>query len=194
MADKTNSNFKTALNELLSGKVTTDSPVEKINVEFDGEVTSGLSSSASAPINYGAAKKSGAETVITEDVIIEGNISSSSKLRILGEVTGSVTSTDDLVIAGKVGGEIKGNGILLIDCSVTSDIISSGEVTISDNSNITGDIKADRVISGGVIKGGINAKTVTLKTSSRTFGDISCESITIERGASLKGRLETVGD
>ncbi len=190
MANKENSNFKTALNELLSGKITTEeeSPkAPKTPVAQEAKATF----TASAPMSSVSAQSSGAETVITEGVVIEGNISSSSKLRILGEVTGNVTSTDDLVIAGLVGGEIKGKGILLIDCSVTSNIVASGEVTISDNSNITGDISADKIISGGVIKGNLNAKFVTLKPSSRTVGDIKCDGITIEKGAALKGRLET---
>ncbi|MEG0091149.1 MAG: polymer-forming cytoskeletal protein, partial [Oscillospiraceae bacterium] len=164
MANKETNNFKAALNELLSGKTTTEetkkpplfkedempTPVpdtsaaeEKLrqaieaaqnNVEekieepaleapvetspLYNEAASDISKpTAPTPSEYEPVPQvsvvnmqqtvehmaSSNETVIAHDVIIEGNIKSSSKLRIVGEVTGDVKSTADVVIEGKVG-------------------------------------------------------------------------------------------
>lgn len=132
------------------------------------------------------------ETVIAHDVIIEGNIRSSSRLRIVGEVTGDVKSTADVVIEGKVGGAIQGNNIFLSECEVNNSITASNEVTISERSMINGDVKAGAVTSNGVINGNLDAQSVTLNSASRTVGDVKCKLIKIGEGAGLKGALETI--
>ena len=56
---------------------------------------------------------------------------------------------------------------------------------------VNGDIKAGGVISNGTVHGNINASKVVLSEESKTIGDVSCKTIRISEGASLKGKLET---
>lgn len=132
------------------------------------------------------------ETTIAHDVIIEGNIKSSSKLRIVGEVTGDVKSTADVVIEGKVGGSIQGCNIFLSECEVNNSITATNEVTISERSMVNGDVKAGAVVSNGVVNGNLDAHNVTLNGASRTVGNVKCKLIKIGEGAGLKGNLETI--
>ncbi|MBQ7284306.1 MAG: polymer-forming cytoskeletal protein, partial [Oscillospiraceae bacterium] len=132
------------------------------------------------------------ETVISKSVVIEGNVRTTSKLTIKGEVTGNVISTADLVITGKVGGSIQGSTIKLSACEINDTVTATSEILISPNSVINGDVKAGNIVSEGCINGNIDADSVTLATSSKTVGDITCKTIRINEGASLKGKLETI--
>ncbi|MEG1895470.1 MAG: polymer-forming cytoskeletal protein [Oscillospiraceae bacterium] len=254
MANKETSNFKAALNELLSGKITTEEPKkpplfkeeeqptpvpdtseaqEKLmqaieNAQFNMEDETVVDSESQdlykeleaevvemvqpakepveAPREYEPIPQvsvvnmqhtmenlsTGSETVIAHDVVIEGNIKSSSKLRIVGEVTGDVKSTADVIIEGKVGGSIQGNNIFLSECEVNNNINASNEVNISERSMVNGDIKAGAVTSNGVVNGNLDAQSITLNGASRTVGDVKCKLIKIGEGAGLKGKLETI--
>lgn len=198
MANRETNNFKQALNELLAGKITTDEPETTVKAETAVE-TAAKNEAAEAvkEIENNLFKEmdcalSSEDTVIGKSVVIEGNVRTTAKLVINGEVTGSVISTADLVITGKVGGAIQGNNITLNQCEINDTVTASNEVVISPQSVINGDIKSGSLTSEGSINGNVSANTVTLLGTSRTVGDISCKTIRINEGASLKGKLETV--
>ena len=211
MANRETSNFKQALNELLAGKITTDEPVnekpkaEEVKAEAPkaepvtssifkeesaqdivNQIQSDIFSEPAAPVDPTE------ETVISKSVVIEGNVRTTSKLTIRGEVTGNVISTADLVITGKVGGSIQGSKIKLSQCEINDTVTATSEIIISPNSVINGDVKAGMIVSEGTINGNIDADSVTLANSSKTVGDITCKTIRINEGASLKGKLETI--
>ena len=211
MANRETSNFKQALNELLAGKITTDEPVNEKPKAEEAEteapkaepVTSGIFKEESAQdiVNQiqsdifsepAAPVDPTEETVISKSVVIEGNVRTTSKLTIKGEVTGNVISTADLVITGKVGGSIQGSKIKLSQCEINDTVTATSEILISPNSVINGDVKAGMIVSEGTINGNIDADSVTLANSSKTVGDITCKTIRINEGASLKGKLETI--
>ena len=197
MANKETNNFKQALNELLAGKITTDEPTH--------DYTTPVEETKSEPVKTDSTYQTAIdvvaeiektldqeETVITKGVIIEGNIRTTSKLTIMGEVTGNVTSTADLVIKGKVGGSIEGNNVMLSQCEVKDTVTAQNEISISSMSVVNGDIKSGSVVSNGTVYGNINASKVVLSEESKTIGDVVCKTIRISEGASLKGKLETV--
>lgn len=202
MANRETNNYKQALNELLAGKIATDEPETAANNAVKAETaaeTAAKNEAAEAvkEIENNLFKEmdcalSSEDTVIGKSVVIEGNVRTTAKLVINGEVTGSVISTADLVITGKVGGAIQGNNITLNQCEINDTVTASNEVVISPQSVINGDIKSGSLTSEGSINGNVNANTVTLLGTSRTVGDISCKTIRINEGASLKGKLETV--
>ncbi|MBE6894822.1 MAG: polymer-forming cytoskeletal protein [Ruminococcaceae bacterium] len=202
MANKETSNFKQALNELLAGKITTDEPVAEPKAEEAKPVSSSIFKEESAEeivnqiqsdiFTETAPAASSEETVISKSVVIEGNVRTTGKLTIMGEVTGNVISTSDLVITGKVGGSIQGSKIRLSQCEINDTVTATSEILVSPNSVINGDVKAGTIVSEGSINGNIDADSVTLANSSKTIGDIKCKTIRITEGASLKGKLETI--
>ena len=213
MANRETNNFKQALNELLAGKITTEENEAKANKE--PEKTETVKAEPVKPVSSSIFKEESAadivsqiqsdifnepattassteETIISKSVVIEGNVRTTSKLTINGEVTGNVISTADLVITGKVGGSIQGSRIRLSQCEINDTVTATSEIVISPNSVINGDVKAGTVISEGSINGNVDADSVTLANSSKTVGDITCKTIRINEGASLKGKLETI--
>ena len=198
MANRETNNFKQALNELLAGKITTDEPVQETKTPAvkQDEAVKNEAAEAVKEIETNLFKEldkvTDDETVIGKSVVIEGNVRTTSKLTVNGEVTGSVISTADLVITGKVGGAIQGNNITLNQCEINDTVTATNEIQISPQSVINGDIKSGAIISEGIINGNVNANSVTLLGTSKTVGDISCKTIRISEGAALKGKLETV--
>ena len=196
MANKETNNFKQALNELLAGKLTTDEEPKytetAATVTEEPKTDSDTYQKAIDVVAEIEKTLDHEETVITKGVVIEGNIRTTSKLTIMGEVTGNVISSADLVIKGKVGGAIEGNSITLSQCEVKDTVTAQSEVNISAQSVVNGDIKAGSVISNGTVSGNISANRVVLHEESKTVGDVSCKTIRISEGAALKGKLETL--
>lgn len=91
------------------------------------------------------------------------------------EVIGTIRFTSDMRIDGKVNGEI---------------ISPSGNVTIGDSAQITGDITATTVKVMGNVEGKITATHTELKTQSHVVGDIKTTTLSVEQGAQIAGRTE----
>lgn len=187
MASKKTSNFKVALNELLAGK----SAVEEASLEQNKKEAVEKAVETVLSKTKTVAEKTG-ETVIAEDVVIEGNINTSSKLRVVGKVTGSITSTEDILIEGTIGGEINGKSVYFNSGETNSNITASYEVRISEKCVVNGDVKADIISNAGFITGNLSAVNVELTQNSRTVGNIKCKTIKIIEGACIQGNMETI--
>ncbi len=87
-------------------------------------------------------------------------------------VTGNLVSPGDLHIDGTVDGDIH--------CQ---------SLTIGPSATVTGNIFATDVLIRGALVGGIEARSVTLGRTAQVNGDILHETIAIEAGAVLEGRL-----
>jgi len=96
--------------------------------------------------------------------------------------------------------------ILLSDLAVTGDIVEKEKITIDakingnvkadeiatfENSNIKGDVDANRIKLGGKLQGNVKSgKTEILKTAD-IEGNLSQDTLSIEEGAALKINTET---
>lgn len=87
-------------------------------------------------------------------------------------VTGNVSASVDLHIDGKVQGDLKCANLV------------QGEA-----SEIKGSVIADTAKLAGAIDGSIEAKTLVIHASARITGDVTYESVTIEQGAHVDGKL-----
>jgi len=91
------------------------------------------------------------------------------------EITGSIKFSTDMIIDGKIDGEI---------------ISEKGKVTIGENANIKGDVKAGEVKLYGKVDGKITSERCELKTKSILNGDIKTKMLNMEDGAKLSGRTD----
>lgn len=94
----------------------------------------------------------------------------------------------DTVIAG----DISASADLHIDGSVTGDI-SCNALVQGESSEITGAVRAESVRIAGLVRGSIAARDVVILKAARIEGDVSYDSLTIEQGARLDGRLSPNG-
>lgn len=87
-------------------------------------------------------------------------------------VTGNISASVDLHIDGKIQGDLKCANLV------------QGEA-----SEIKGAIIADSAKLAGLVDGSIEAKSLIIHASARITGDVTYESVTIEQGAHVDGKL-----
>ena len=91
----------------------------------------------------------------------------------------------------EIKGSIKFQKELLIDGKVEGEINSEGTLTIGENANIRGEIKAKAVTVYGKVQGNITvAERCELKSKSTLQGDLKAARLTIEDGATFIGKSE----
>lgn len=135
-------------------------------------------------------KKNDELTVLTADTVIDGDITSSSAMKISGEVKGNVTSTKKIEILGRIIGDVVGDSIVLSAGYVEGNIEAKTDVVISDGMELLGDVKAENLTSGGKIKGTIDInRLIALDGSAVCEGSISASLINIKTGAKIKGPI-----
>ena len=88
----------------------------------------------------------------------------------------------------KIVGNLASAGDLQIDGTIEGDI-TSRRLTVGEGALVQGAILADSVRIYGSVSGEIKANTVNLAKSARVDGDIGHQSIAMEAGASVSGRL-----
>ena len=133
-------------------------------------------------------------SVITEETVINGDVSTSSALIVLGTVSGNVTSSDDVEVRGVVNGEIKANNVNVSHSSLQGNVTCTGNLYVDKDSSIEGNISCNQVKLAGRIKGQIDVKrTVEFLNNSVVEGDVFAESIAIEHGAVIQGYVNIKG-
>lgn len=188
------SNFKTAVNELMNGVLgeTGDETVEE----------SGTTQSWQAPTKFmetvrmggqDPSRKPGGNSIIAEDLIIEGNVFGDSTIQINGKVKGNVSITGDIVAKGIIEGDAKGNNVTLSKSNIRGNVNAKRVLSVDSESVIVGNISGSSIEVDGKVKGDIHAEdTIVLKKSAIVFGNVEAKTISMEAGAALKGKLNVL--
>jgi len=93
-------------------------------------------------------------------------------IKIKGEVTGS----EDLFVDGLVDGKLS---------------LANGSLTIGPNGHVMADVHAREVIVRGKIEGKVSGRDrVQLWSTGQVTGEVQTERLSIEDGASLRGKVE----
>ena len=87
-------------------------------------------------------------------------------------ITGNVSASVDLHVDGKIDGDLKCANLV------------QGEA-----SEIKGAVTADTAKIAGLLDGSIEAKTLIVHATARITGDVTYETITIENGGKVEGKL-----
>lgn len=88
-------------------------------------------------------------------------------------ITGNVTATADLQIDGRIDGDVRCGGL------------SQGP-----EGRIKGNVVAESARLGGSIEGAVSVRNLTIASSAKIMGDVAYETIAIENGAHIDGRLK----
>lgn len=87
-------------------------------------------------------------------------------------VTGNIAASVDLHVDGKIEGDLK--------CA---------NLVQGESSEIRGGVSAESAKLAGLVDGSIEAKVLIIHASARITGDVTYESVTIEQGAHVDGKL-----
>lgn len=94
----------------------------------------------------------------------------------------------EVTISGNVGG----NGDLHLDGAVEGDI-RCNNLILGPGGRIKGNISAETATLAGTVGGTVSARTLIVEKTAKINGDLSYESVSIENGAQVDGRLTQRG-
>ena len=170
--------------------ISEDEGVRVVNISRNG-LGAGFSQSLDMAVSKAPAI-SGNSTVIAPGTVVDGSISSSEDLMILGVVNGDVLNARKLIIHGEVTGSISAIDISLVDCIIAGNVIAQNSTEMTKDSCILGDLTTENVTVSGKVKGNIEATgNGVFKKESVVLGNISVGNIVIEGGARMRGFVTT---
>lgn len=127
-------------------------------------------------------------SVITESMIINGNLATEGGLDIRGSIVGNVEALGKLNINGVIQGNSQAAEIYAENAKITGELRSSGSIKVGQSTVIIGNVYATSAVIAGAIKGDIDVKgPVILDSSAIVMGDIKSKSVQINNGAVIEG-------
>jgi cytoskeletal protein CcmA (bactofilin family) len=99
---------------------------------------------------------------------------------------------NDLTIVGQ-GLRIISKGTLQVDGDITGDVVGS-EVIIGEKGRVTGIVSGESVVVRGEVAGTIRGMRVVLQSGAKVEGDVHHQSLAVEQGAYLDGRVRRPAD
>ena len=89
-----------------------------------------------------------------------------------------------------VDGDVVEKDKIILDAKVTGDI-KADEVITHSKSNVVGNIKSKIASLGGKLKGNVNSDQITVKKTANIEGVLNQKTLSIQEGAHLKIKAET---
>jgi cytoskeletal protein CcmA (bactofilin family) len=111
---------------------------------------------------------------------------------VLDEVRrGSSQSATTVIARGvKVEGEFTSQADVLVDGEVHGTFSTEGLLTVGSEAKIKADVKAGSAVISGALEGNMTVeKRVDVKATARITGDVTADTITVEAGAVIAGRM-----
>lgn len=127
-------------------------------------------------------------SVLTESMVINGNIATEGALDVRGCIIGNVEALGKLNITGEIQGNSQGSEIYTEGARITGELRSQGSIKVGQNAVILGNIFATSAVIAGAVRGDLDVKgPVILDSSAIVMGDIKSKSVQINNGAVVEG-------
>lgn len=131
-------------------------------------------------------------TFLASGTTLEGKLTSKGDVELAGNFNGEIEADGNVTLRAEATCNIVASSLNVVTCHLTGDSNISGIVTISENSEVTGNITADELHCSGTITGDITVKTaLALAQTARIYGNITAGTISMARGAVIKGTVTT---
>ncbi len=126
--------------------------------------------------------------VITAGMRIDGDVTTSGSLDVIGKINGNVTANGKLNVTGALDGNLTAAEIYAENARITGEVRSSGAAKIGQSTVIIGNIYANSAVIAGAVKGDIDVHgPVVLDTTAIVMGNIKSQSVQINNGAVVEG-------
>lgn len=126
--------------------------------------------------------------IITQGMVINGDIISEGSIELTGSINGNITALGKLNISGTIVGNSKAAEIYAEGAKITGEVVSEGTAKIGQSTVIIGNITATSAVIAGAIKGDIDVRgPVILDSSAIVMGNIKSKSVQINNGAVIEG-------
>lgn len=132
-------------------------------------------------------------TVIARDTVIEGNLTCTSDITILGQVKGDVTAKGHVYACGSIEGHVTCESMAMSSCTLEGNVDATSGVIQDAESTLVGDVTAANLTAAGKIVGDVTVENcITLKSSAVILGNITFRDLAVEQGAVLRGEITTI--
>lgn len=178
-------NFSKALYDVFGvGHEQPESPIEEQTLSTEVSTTSVAEPVQAAPYTLVPA------TFLAPGTALEGKLTSKGDVEFAGNFNGEICAEGNVTLRAEASGNITATSLNVVGCHLTGDCVISGSVNISDNATVTGNITAEELVCSGVVVGDIVVKgALALETTARITGNISAATMSMARGAIIKGKL-----
>lgn len=192
MAKKNDSNFKKAMNEFLGSSVKEESVKAEREKTLIVEEPAAEAVTKTRPVEKKAANfstiKPLEEAVIPAGMVITGNVTTQSNMRIEGSIVGDVIAEGNILLVGMIEGNVSADNIVIQGGTMKGDLTVKGDATIENSSSLKGNLTATNVYLNAETQGQINASgTVELRNQAFVHGDITAATFSVTSGAKIKG-------
>lgn len=131
---------------------------------------------------------SGEVSVLTESMIINGNIATEGALEVRGRIVGNVEALGKLNITGEIQGNSQAAEIYAEGARITGELRSHGSIKVGQNAVVLGNVYANSAVVAGAVRGDLDIRgPVILDSSAIVMGDIKSKSVQINNGAVIEG-------
>lgn len=134
-------------------------------------------------------------TFLAPGTSLEGKLKSKGDVELAGSFHGEIEADGNVTLRADATCNINATSLNVVSCHLSGDCDISGSATISENSQLTGNITAEDLHCSGTITGDITVKNgLALEHTACVFGNIIAGTISMARGAVVKGTVTTAQD
>lgn len=170
------------------GDVDEEEPVKNNVTSIDSNRINTISAATSVHEAVSAEKQS----IIQQDLVITGNVTTATSLVVHGTINGDVSCKGDITVDGCINGNLKANEVKLLSGKLTGDVECSNSIDMLKGSSIQGNISGKNISCDGKIEGNTNVSgKAEISENSVINGDVICSQISIKDGAVFKGNIQT---
>ena len=122
---------------------------------------------------------------------LEGTLRSDGDVEIAGAFKGEVITTGTVTLRTAVQSKITAGNLKLVGCTLDGDVKVTGTVTISEDSQVTGNISAKELLCAGKVNGDLEiGGNTTLEQTAQISGGLVTGSLAVVKGAVIRGGVE----
>lgn len=134
------------------------------------------------------------KSYIAAGTTFEGTIKTEGDLEISGDFKGDISSDGEVIIHSDVESNVVAKALKISGSVLKGEVKVEGSVVIEANSKILGNVTASELMCAGEITGNLTVSGSTvLENTAKVSGQISTGTITVMKGAVIKGGIEING-
>jgi len=130
-------------------------------------------------------------TYLAAGTMMQGTLTARGDVEIAGDFEGEIIAKGTVTLHSSISSKITAMGLILVGCTLTGDVEVSGNVSLDDQSMITGNVKAESMTCSGKVKGDLDIQdSLVLDGFAQIDGNIKVDTMSMARGAKIAGSIE----
>ena len=132
-----------------------------------------------------------AASYLASGTALEGTLHSDGDIEIAGSFKGEIITSGTVTLRSVIQSNITAGSLKLMGCTLTGDVKVTGTVTVSEDSQVTGNISAKELLCAGKINGDLEVSgSTTLEEKAQISGGLVTGMLAVVKGAVIRGGVE----